>query len=281
MHRTFNSNLKKDFHRLRVDEKVGKTKVSGLGSPLGKGIPEVSAIDWIRREERWNYNRNELERRIPNVFTSGFFATLPFLGGRSEGNVRELTFEEDKPFISNSNLFWYKLAIKKFHKHARSSPEDQARTMHSLRLISHFWLNQGEWPTVTYKNHKMPLVRIPEALTFKHPFLVMRSITGDNYVRADHLPVETKTEVYKVMKHIGKLIAEQRQLLVRHFKRSGMKYPTPDFIPSNIITKLDGKGRLGEIWIIDQFSVSGGPTDEKSLQHGGMRRLGDKDRWGL
>ena len=245
----------------------------------------MDSVDWLLREKRWSYNRAELERLVPNIFTSEFFSALPLLGGRSEGVVRELTLDEKSPFVSFSGMKWYKLAIKKFNKHPRSGAEEQARTLHSLHMIAEFWLERGQWPTVllngSKKSRKLPLVRVPEALTYKFPFLVMRSITGNSYVRADHLPVDQRQEVYRAVNRVGRLIAVQEERLMRRFKQAGMRYPAPDFIPTNVIVSVNAEGEIKEIWIIDQFSVPGGPTDEKALQHGGLRRMSDRERWGL
>ena len=65
------------------------------------------------------------------------------------------------------------------------------------------------------------------------------------------------------------------------FKEAGLEYPSPDFIPSNIITRINEKGMVTEIWIIDQFSVPGNTIGEKKLQKGSLRRMTDLKRWGL
>lgn len=258
-----------DVHRLRRSEKAELLRVPGLGSDLGEGLPTISVTDWVPKYRQWGRDRQGLEDRVPGIFTTECFLRLPYHAGRREGNVRELVFDRHDPFVSVTGMRWKKVMIKKFNKWAISDPEDQARTMYSLHRLLKFWIERGE---VAMQ------IGVPEVITFKWPYLVLRSLTGKRYVREDRLPGDQQRLVRSELIRLNRRITASEQRLINRFKAAGYQYPSPDFIPSNIITEVDNAGGVEKIWIIDQFSVPKGSTGERKLQHGSMRRMAINSR---
>src|SRR3989338_8892718 len=158
---------------------IQNRRPKGLGSRLGRGLAPVPAADWVGREARWVKNRQTLEQDFPGFFTTRFFSRLPRLGGRGEGEVRR--FVPKEPFVSSSGIKWNSLAVKKFKKGARSNPQNQARTLYSLNLMMKYLSSTGRLPKADFE------IRIPEAITIKGPFLVMRDLSGERLVVADKL----------------------------------------------------------------------------------------------
>lgn len=123
-----------DAYRLPQDLRERfKFKVPGIGKFAGKSLPLLDPASWGLRQRQWLYNIVELEKVCPRAFESYFFNTLPLLGRGKEGEVRKLHLEET--FYSYLGIPWKDLAIKKFHKGSKTTPENQARTLHGLNTM--------------------------------------------------------------------------------------------------------------------------------------------------
>jgi len=259
---------KSEIHRLPKREKQRIAKTAGLGSALGRGFPEVRSAFWSSRNQKWEENRIVLESQFPQIFSKKHFSSLKFLGGRGEGEVREFLTAE--PFTSSSGLKWYALAIKKFHKHSRSNPRNQAEALHSLNLMLNY-----------FKHNNM--IRAPfeptvsEPLAFKGPFLVMRHLAGPNEVRADKLPPELQKQVFDFANKFSKAIYFAEKSLINRFEAAGLHYPSPDFVPSNFVATVKG-GRIVRLWIIDQFKEPVRSKEPRYRRHSHSRI---SDKWKL
>ncbi|MDO8625363.1 MAG: hypothetical protein Q7R47_04745, partial [Candidatus Diapherotrites archaeon] len=136
--------------------------------------------------------------------------------------------------------------IKKFFSNARSNPENQARTLHSLNLILDYFIKNGLMKKRPFS------IGVAEAIAYKGPFLAMRDLSGSTMVRSDKLPTVFREEVHRAMLDFGRLISLSENRMQTVFANAGLLYPTPDFIPSNIICHVKN-GRFDRAWIIDQF----------------------------
>ncbi len=250
---------------------------------IRKGLPMFTVMDWQARQERWEYSRMGLERLIPDVFTMDYFLKLPRLGGGREAEARELVFDQGTVFRSFSGIVWPRVVIKRFYWHSRTDQLKQARAMHSFHILSDFWFRCGRLPSVE-GNPAEPLIRIPEVITLKYPFSVMRSLNYPDTVRADLLDRELKQKVYNNIVRFGNLLVyHQKEKVIRRFERAGLEYPNPDFNPKNVFAKLDHKNSSGirNIWVIDQASSEGGPTYEGLRRKGSSGIMFDTAAWGL
>jgi hypothetical protein len=252
---------------------------------LGHGLPDFLVVNWENRQIRWDYSRRELERLIPNIFTTEYFMGLPRLGGGREAEVRELVFPTNKHFLSYSNILWRQIAIKKFNKDARSDPFKQARSMHSLELLSQFWFAAGALPSVDGEP-KVPLIKVPQVITYKYPFCVMKSLhvnrpDGDPlYLKVTQAEREIRHRVYKNILRFGHLLYKEHKLIER-FKSAGIEYPNLDLNPANIFVQMGPTKNMTGIWVLDQSSVEGGPTYEIERRKGSRDIMFDRAAWGL
>lgn len=263
-------------HRRPKYEKLARAKIKGLGSPLGKSYQKITPADWIKRQRGWDYNRKMLETQFPEIFSTVFFSKLKRLGGRHEGEVRELLIDRAQPFVSTSGIHWYKLAIKKFNKGAKSNPENQARTLHSLHLMVDYLVKTGQLPQSPFE------IRIPEVIAYKGPFLVMRHLGEEHNIRADseNLPRALKEQIFQAVIGLGIKITQSQRKLIRQFKDAGLQYPSPDFLPSNVIAAVKNN-KITRIWIFDQFSGPSGTTERRRFLDKGTQRMTDRQKWGL
>lgn len=222
-------------------------KTSGLGAPLGSPLPNIK-VDWLGRIEKWRYNREKLERQFPGIFSNEFFLKLPRVGGGREGEVRRLHLGKENVFISSSGMHWYDLIIKKFKKGARSSPENQAKTLHSLHIIYNWLMANKMLPES--KNFEL---RVAEVIAYKGTFLAMRYIKDP--LSLGQLPSDLRKEAWGLVTNFGRSISNAENRLIRHYERAGLVYPSPDFVPPNILIRLRGRaGERGQTYIFDQFS---------------------------
>lgn len=239
-----------------------KKKPFGLGTSLGAPLPDIKT-DWIRRVEQWKDNREKLEQQFPGIFTNEFLYNLQRVGGRKEGEARRFHLGKENMFVSANGMHWYDLVIKKFNKGARSSPENQAKTLHSLHVIYKWLIESRGFPKP--KNFEL---LIPEVITYKGPFSVMRYIEGA--VTLEKVPKEFRNEIWNYVLNFGKSIYHAKNKVISHFENAGLVYPSPDFNPSNILVKLRPVNNV--VYIIDQFSEKV-RAKEPRFRHGSMRYL--------
>jgi hypothetical protein len=279
MHKTLNPNQHKDFHRLRRLDKVERGRTLGLGSPLGEALPTNVLVDREAVLSKMMRRRGQLEEHAPGVFEMSHFLSLEHLGGRREGGVREIVFPDGEPFTTPHRT-WKKLAIKNFYKHARTGPEKQALAMHSLSVLCREWFIKGLLPSNGF-GQGQPLIKVPDAITFKYPFSVMRSLNEPNILRADELSEHMKRTVYSRVFALEKLIVKCDRRKIENYKQRGIEYPNPDFNPTNVMVEMARGDRIWAIWIIDQSSVEGGPTYEDIRQRGSFRIMISRRGWGI
>jgi hypothetical protein len=195
-----------------------------------------------QQEQEWLVNRARLNKIAPNIFNSRSFTKLPYIGGRSEGDVRELVLKT--PLTISSGKSVRRLAIKKF-KPGHTKPQNSAHAIHSFSFLLNYLKTRG-------------LIRIPfevdcvEIITHQGPFLVMPRIP-ENYVRASKLPQNLKDEVKQFIISLNDIIYSLPKKTIEAMKSSGFIYPSPDLIASNILVNFDNT-QIKHVYIIDQFS---------------------------
>ncbi|MBI2530117.1 MAG: hypothetical protein HYW05_03160 [Candidatus Diapherotrites archaeon] len=257
-----------ETERLPKSVKGYLEKKQGLGAPLGSPLPDLK-VDWLGRIEKWRYNRAKLERQFPGIFTNEFFLKLPRIGGGGEGEVRHFHLGKENVFVSSSGMHWYDLIIKKFKKGARSSPENQAKTLHSLHKIYN-WLTANKMLPES-KNFEL---RVAEVIAYKGPFLAMRYIKDP--LSLGQLPSDLKHEAWGLVVGFGKSIYNAQGRLIRHYESAGLAYPSPDFVSPNILIKLrDRPGEKGQTYVIDQFSETT-RAKKSRFRRGSMKRIYEK-----
>ena len=126
------------------------------------------------------------------------------------------------------------------------------------------------------------MIKVPEAITYKYPFMVMRDLSGASYAKVDALPEDLREDVYGIVRQFGTLLVRIEQRWIEHFKDDAkLAYPNPDFNPTNIIVQITSDRKIWAIWVIDQSPVEGGPTYEKGRQRGSFDIMTDRKAWGL
>lgn len=246
---------------------------------IREGLPDFALVDWQARQKRWDFSRDALEKRIPNIFTMEYFLKLERVGGGREAEARELIFGKDNKFISASGQAWEKAVIKRFYNHSRTDQIKQARAMHSLHLLMDYWFENGLLPGREDKPNK-PLIKVPEFLTYKYPFGVMRSLNSPDIVRVDGLEERLRRIVYNKIFNLGHLVYTQGEKIISRYKSAGLEYPNPDFNAYNVFAEMRSS-RLHAIWVIDQASAEGGPTYEGVRRRGSSDILNARKNWGF
>lgn len=267
-----NPNMRRDDYRLPLAQKAAIKRATrrGLGTPFVKPNVRLPAIDFEHRFNKIERNRRNLEAYVPGVFEQKFFVTLPILGSGSEGEVRRLFLGGHNKFVTSEDNQkgphrWASLAIKKFRNASTADIQKQVETLHSLNLIRSYWRGKGKWD---------PWIRVAEAITFKWPFLVMRDLSGANFVPASKLPPHLKEQVSSEAKRMAEILAHPDQDLIRHFEKAGYTYPGIDFILNNFIAHLDNQGRIDNLWIYDQVPSPRQKKEAQKFRKEGWKRAG-------
>ncbi len=248
---------------------------AGLGTGLGGGLKHIRSLNWVIEEERLRDNREKIEKALReqkglhDVFSTAFFNSKENcfnIAAGDEGELRLFPVHSFDPPVqiktyirseTQTPIFavesFRQLVIKRFKKHARSSPQNQARVLYSLRHFIGYLEKDLEWKPKT----TTPMtVRVSCPLAIKANYAILRPfLRSQGYLALEELSPEIISDVHEIVMDLSHKILHAEKRLIRFFDDAGLVYPTPDFIPENFFLRFDKNDpRQGHLIIVDQFS---------------------------
>ena len=234
--------------RTRVEEATVKLVEHARPQVLGRRFQLLPELDLARRQEEWSANKRLFAEALkPIMSTERGFNGLQFLGKGSEGEVRMLVLGQ--PVMDALGHPRQHLAIKKFSKGKRRA-RNQIITLAKLSVVLEYLKARGRLQGMPPVSALMPLCEVGGT------WLLMPCIRYAYRPAAYYRQAMPRVyeSVQSVSFRLGRAILAETKSKVGRVPE-GRKVVTPDLRPENMLVKVDSKGNIRDVLIIDQFAT--------------------------